>query len=80
MILFRYGVGTDYFAYKDIYYSMTKTNFTITKIGYPTLEPGFVFLNLLAKNLNISYQVFISILSIIMFSSYMYFQKNFLSH
>lgn len=79
IILFRYGIGADYFPYKDIFYSMSKTNFTHTMQAYPTLESGFVFITLLARNLSISYHTFASILSLFMFGSYMYFQIDYLS-
>lgn len=44
---FRYGIGTDYFNYVDIYYILTETGDLLYHLLNSRLEPGWIILNYL---------------------------------
>lgn len=55
--LFRYGVGADYFGYRDIYKNTYPlSNFEFLKMHHG--EPGYLFFSSLFKSFNISFEYF----------------------
>lgn len=56
---FRYGVGVDYFSYKEIYEYLSKRG----ELIYIGIEPGFLFLMELCGNLGTNYVFFFTLLA-----------------
>jgi len=63
----RFGIGTDYFNYYTIYTRSPKNfnSLTLLKLLFLEVEPGFAFIIILFKSLNLSYVQFIAFCSFI---------------
>jgi len=63
----RFGIGTDYFNYYRIFNGLPASfnNLTLLKLASYGVEPGFSFLIILFKRLNLSYVQFIAFCSFI---------------
>ena len=62
---FRFGVGPDYFGYKDVYFYAPENISEFGNIQIRPMEFLFEFFNIISKKLGFSYQIFISIICII---------------
>ena len=78
VILFRYGIGTDYFSYKVIFNSMSKTNFTLTSQDYSGIELGYILLSIVAKNMGVEYELFVAIIGVFLTLSYLLWSGSFI--
>lgn len=58
----RYGSGTDYFTYSFIYRHFA-IDWSDYKFYMQSVEPGYAFLNIFFNKLNVSFQLFLAIVS-----------------
>lgn len=76
----RYGIGFDYFSYKDIFENISKTSLNELK-NYYSIEILYLYLNKIISLLGGNYTTFILIINIFIISSVMLFiykySKNF---
>lgn len=63
IVVFRYGIGADYFSYERIYYSFDDPNFYGALAQNNRIEVLFRLLNVVAIKLGLSYHVFVTIIS-----------------
>lgn len=63
LAMYRYSLGTDYFAYKFIYQEMP-LNLEAAIISPGHSESGFKLLISIAKNLGMSYEVFVGVIAL----------------
>lgn len=69
IILFRWGLGTDYFSYEYIYFNQpTDSLARAIKSNVSSMEVGFKTLIYVFRNLNIHYQVFVSSMSLVIYA------------
>jgi hypothetical protein len=70
----RFGIGTDYFNYYSIYSHLpiNLSYFSILKILVLRIEPGFAFLGLLFKSLNIPFTYFVAFCAFVSLSLIIY--------
>ncbi|WP_346678058.1 MULTISPECIES: EpsG family protein [Thomasclavelia] len=73
MLIFRFGQGSDYFSYMYIYSVLGKSNSLNQAINYPIhSEKLWKAINYIFAKMGVSYEIFILILSIFLFASFIY--------
>lgn len=65
IVLFRYGVGADYFSYKYIYTDNIGKSILQAKASFPNIDYGYLTLSFLFQSLGINFELFFSILSLV---------------
>lgn len=73
IILFRWGLGTDYFSYELLYNNHNTTSFAAAMTSQSfDLEKGFMLLFFVFKSLNLSFHTFAALISLVI---YLFFIK-----
>ncbi len=68
IIIFRFGIGADYFNYEQLYISLRVDSFEEFIKDQERIEVGYRLLEYIFRNLNTSYTVFSSVLGISIYS------------
>lgn len=59
----RFGIGADYFAYQNIYYSTDPSNINASFQLFKDIEPMYMLINLLSRSFGIPYSIFAGLVS-----------------